>query len=349
MRCSRPAGTKLFEQRRGALPLAALPGLARLAQEAGRIAAPADFASAALMCTECARSRRVVLYAARRATSSSACVLSALGRTYYAPPPTDHHRVRRGAVGREHVAVEPRLESARPAATPPSRRAARPRSRRRFFRRRARRRSAAPRQSVSPHDAPGAPAATMRRRVTSRWPYSSQRSSSTGESETLLSEPMPKPPPAARYGPSGKTPSPRLASVVGQRPGDRAAARQPGALAVVEVGRVDQAPARADVVLVQQPGHRARAQRRLDRRHLARLLGDVQVHRHVARRAVEQRAQLGRRHRAQRVRADADRHLGIVRVRRTQRGGDRQHVVDVGRRSGAGAAPSGAPPASPCA
>ncbi len=58
----------------------------------------------------------------------------------------------------------------------------------------------------------------LRRRCSSRWPYSSQRSSSIAEVETLLSEPTPNAPPCARNAGNGKNPSPRLASVVGHSP-----------------------------------------------------------------------------------------------------------------------------------
>ena len=58
-------------------------------------------------------------------------------------------------------------------------------------------------------------AAMLRSRETSRCPYSSQRNSSTGDTETLESDPMPIRPPCAMKSRSGNTPSPRLASVVG--------------------------------------------------------------------------------------------------------------------------------------
>ena len=45
---------------------------------------------------------------------------------------------------------------------------------------------------------PEAPARRLRRRCSNRWPYSSQRSSSTGLTEIWLSEPTPIAPPADR-------------------------------------------------------------------------------------------------------------------------------------------------------
>ena len=63
----------------------------------------------------------------------------------------------------------------------------------------------------------------------------------------------------------------------------RAAARDAGDLAVVEVGRVHQRPAFADVRVRQQPFDRARAAQRERILHLADLLGDVDVHRRIRR------------------------------------------------------------------
>jgi hypothetical protein len=58
--------------------------------------------------------------------------------------------------------------------------------------------ASASRSSVSPTLGEPARTATLRWRVSSRCPYSSQRSSSTGDTETCESEPMPHAPPASR-------------------------------------------------------------------------------------------------------------------------------------------------------
>ena len=66
--------------------------------------------------------------------------------------------------------------------------------------------------------AAGTGRSTLRSRCLSRWPYSSWRSSSAAPTSTLESVPTPNAPPASRNSRAGKMPSPRLASVIGQRP-----------------------------------------------------------------------------------------------------------------------------------
>ena len=78
--------------------------------------------------------------------------------------------------------------------------------------------ASASRSSVSPVCGDVRDALMLRWRVISRCPYSSQRSSSTTETEMWLSEPMPSARRPRRYALSGNKPSPRFASVVGQRP-----------------------------------------------------------------------------------------------------------------------------------
>ena len=141
---------------------------------------------------------------------------------------------------------------------------------------------------------------------------------------------MPIAPPAARYGASAEQTVAEVRFRRRAQARDGAAAGERVALAVVEVRRVHQTPARVHRAVCQQPRDRARAERRAHRVDLARLFRGVQVHGGVARRAVEERAQLGRRHRAQRVRAHADDNVGIVRVIGAQRRGDLQNIVDAG-------------------
>ena len=155
--------------------------------------------------------------------------------------------------------------------------------------------------------AAGLRAAMLRWRVTRRWPYSSQRSSSTGDTEMCESEPMPSVPPASRYAFSGNRPSPRFASVVGHRPATAPLSRQPARFVLGHVRRMHQAPARIDRGMIEQPFDRPRVAQRQAILHFADLLGDVDVDRAIARESASQhRAHRRFRHRAQRVQRDAD-------------------------------------------
>ena len=104
--------------------------------------------------------------------------------------------------------------------------------------------------------------------------------------------------------------------------GDRAARRQGGALRCVDVGRVYEAPAFVDGMMIEQPGDRPRTPRGLDLLHFGGLLGDVQVNR-TGRVGAEHLGERIAGHRAQRVRCDAD-----SPVRRPPREGSRSRLPE---------------------
>ena len=167
---------------------------------------------------------------------------------------------------------------------------------------------------------------TLRCRLSRRWPYSSQRGSSTGDTEMCESEPMPQRPLASRNSRIGEQAVAEVGFRRRAQRDHRAAARDACDLAVVEVGRVHQRPAFADVRVRQQPFDRARAARSRSCT-LADLLGDVDAPAHppAARRAP--RASPGR-HRAQAVQRAA--HAQVRALLRAQGLEQAQVAVHVG-------------------
>jgi hypothetical protein len=147
-------------------------------------------------------------------------------------------------------------------------------------------------------------AAILRRWCARRWPYSSQRSSSTGLCDTWLSLPIPK---RAAGGEVGRQREQAVAEVrLGGRAqaGDGAAGRQRGRLGLRQVGRMHQAPARVDLDLVHQVST-GRCRRLQALPHFALLLGDVDVQRAPGRQRRHQLADLADGGRAQRMRRRA--------------------------------------------
>ena len=88
------------------------------------------------------------------------------------------------------------------------------------------RRESAASNRARPVDPPGA-AITLRARCARRCEYSSCRNSSATPISTFESEPMPNRPPCSRKRGVEKVPSPRLASVTGQRPATAPARAMP--------------------------------------------------------------------------------------------------------------------------
>ena len=115
-------------------------------------------------------------------------------------------------------------------------------------------------------------------------------------------------------------PSPRSASVTGPR-----------RFGLVEMGGVDQAPARVDWRMAEQPRDGSLPAPRHARFDLLDLLGGVDVDRAVGQHR-QQRGELVGRHRTQAVRRDAEARVG-------QRGYGLARPLDAGA----------APPKSPCA
>ena len=162
-----------------------------------------------------------------------------------------------------------------------------------------------PRRKAAAPVEPPRRAQTLRARVVRRCAYSSMRSSPATVISTLESEPTPNRPSASRKARAGKTPSPRLASVIGQRPATAPRARERQNFALVDMGRVDEAPAPVDRGVIEEPSNRTRARPRDAGVDLAGLLGDVDVDRRVACERRDRGQFLGGRG-AQRVRRDAD-------------------------------------------
>ncbi len=125
----------------------------------------------------------------------------------------------------------------------------------------------------------------------------------------LESEPMPKRPPSDRNRGAENVPSPRLASVIGQRPAMAPLFAMLACFVIGHVGRVDEAPALIDRCILKQPLDRPCAgpgQAILD---FLDLLGDVNVDRAVAGKPDRDR-QLVRRDGAQAVRRNTDLSAG---------------------------------------
>ena len=146
----------------------------------------------------------------------------------------------------------------------------------------------------------------LRRRQNIRCEYSSWRNSANGSTIALLSLPTPQRPSAAGVRDARER---AVAEVRLGRRGDarhRTARRERPGLALCHVRRVHEAPARVDAAAREQPFDRALAGPGDAFLDLARLLGDVDVHRRGRRRRGNHAIELFRRHRAQAVRRDAD-------------------------------------------
>ena len=106
-----------------------------------------------------------------------------------------------------------------------------------------------------------------------------------------------------------KTPSPSDASVSGHSPATAPDAASRARLLGHHVRRVDQAPARVDAGIVDEPRDRPLAQRGDAVLHLLHLLGGMDVHRALRVRGENFRERI-RRDGAQRMRRDADARIG---------------------------------------
>ena len=150
---------------------------------------------------------------------------------------------------------------------------------------------------------------TLRRGGVSRWPYSSRREvrrrRRSGRWNRFRRRTAP---PAARKAPRGNTPSPRLASVIGQRPATAPLAAS--ALASRSGGWRGPGTSGVDGGMVQQPFHRPLADQARQSSTSLDLLGGVDVDRPVAGQAATIARKLVRRHGAQAVRRDAENGVG---------------------------------------
>jgi hypothetical protein len=134
-------------------------------------------------------------------------------------------------------------------------------------------------------DGASAIASTLRDACASRCDHSSWRSSAYGSMIVFESLPTPNAPPASSQARAANVPSPRSASVVGASPATASLAASPRVSLCRHVRRVDDAPARVDVRVVEQPGDRRRAAPRDALGDFPLLLGGVNVDRAPAARA----------------------------------------------------------------
>ena len=138
---------------------------------------------------------------------------------------------------------------------------------------------------------------------------------------------MPKAPPAPTNSRAGKVPSPRLASVTGQRPATAPVLANAAEFVVRRMGRVNEAPALIDAGVFQQPLHRTPSRPRHAIFDFLDLLGGMNMHRAAVRERNDSR-EFVRRHSTQAVRRDADIGARQFADRLARSGHQRGELID---------------------